>query len=257
MRTLPVHFWVTLAKQAEQVFLAPDEVYPWNDIIQGVAVTFPNGRVKTFRAVAPNTFRGHRRIDTSKPGSITVFQPYFLNRRRHILRGLKAVRTRHDLHQLLNEITEDIRLGMTNIQDAVRNSFNRVRKPVDLYIEHLVAMAREISPALRQRLVPLLFLPLDSVMLNPIPIPGHSPIRLFDPNTLAGLDLSTQPSYGHVSTQAQYEALQTLVDDACQELTRRCKRTIHPIYLDLLWRKRFTRTGGNLFKLNPPGPSCG
>jgi len=41
-----------------------------------------------------------------------------------------------------------------SLDNRVRNSFNSVRKPVGLYVEHLVAMAREVPQDLRRRLAP-------------------------------------------------------------------------------------------------------
>lgn len=245
-------FWAELAEKGERVFCEPAVLYSWEEIIEGAPVRRPDGTIETMRAVAFNTFRGHTRIDKSRPGSSEVFPPYFLTNRDRLLSGLEQVRDREDLHRLLNEVCEDIRSRMTNIVDSVRASFNSVRKPVDLYVEHLVAMAREVSPEVRRRLVPLLFLPLDSVMLGPIEIPGQPLLHLFDPATLARYRLSRRSSYGHIRSETAYKALQAEVDAKCRELSDRCGRPFHPVYLDLLWGERYLHTGQNLFELNPP-----
>ncbi len=244
-------FWNELAHKADRVLCRPGTTYPWEEVVLGAPVKRPGGGLKRMMAVAPNTWRGHRRLDKTRPGSGEVFRNYFVERRDRLIDRLDAVRNREDLHTVLNEVCEEIRARLTNIVEEVRTSYNSVRKPVDLYVEHLVTMAAEVPADLRRRLVPMLFLPLDKVLLQPIPIPDGRTVQLFDPFLLQRLNLTPGSSYGHIRTEGAYLQLQREVDRKAEEVSRLCGRPFPPIYFDLLWNGRYTREGDNLFELNP------
>ncbi len=244
-------FWNDLARKADRVLCRPRVTYPWEEVILGARVGRPGGGVKRMMAVAPNTWRGHRRLDKSRPGSGEVFRDYFLHRRNDLIEGLDAVRTREDLHRLLNGVCGEIRSRLTNIVEHVRTSYNSVRKPVDLYVEHLVTMATEVPADLRRRLVPMLFLPLDNRMLQPIRVPGGPTVQLFDPFVLQRHNLTPRSSYGHIRTEQCYLDLQREVERKAAEVSRLCGRPFPSVYFDLLWNGRHSRDGANLFELNP------
>ena len=120
-------------------------------------------------------------------------------------------------------------------------SFNKLRKPVDLYIENLVTMAEELSRN-RTLLVPWLFLPLDSQMLgNP---------AVFSEQQLRSVGLGRGATYKDVSTEADYLALQEMAQANALRLARTSGH-FSRIYFDLFWNKRWTRAGSNLLELNP------
>jgi len=118
---------------------------------------------------------------------------------------------------------------------------NKIRKPLDLYLEHQVAMARELAE-IRPRLVPWLRLPLDSQMFG---LP-----HLFSDADLRRCDLSRQSTYREVESNTQYHALQRIVNDRASEFSALAGRPFHPIYFDLWWNDRHRRSGGNLFEVN-------
>ncbi len=244
-------FWTKLAQKADRVFNNPGTTYPWEQVVLGAPVRRPGGAIQRMMAVAPNTWRGHRRIDKNRPGAGQVFQEYFLTRKRELLDGLSAVNNREQLHAYLNEVCDEIRSRLTNIVKEVRTSYNSIRKPVDLYIEHLLTMADEVPAELRQRLVPMLFLPLDKIMLQPIQVADGTIVQLFDPVVLQRYQLTPQSSYGHIRTERAYKELQRQVDQKAANVSNRCGRPFPPIYFDLLWNERYAREGTNLFELNP------
>jgi len=147
--------------RAESIFLHPSPRYSWNEIVTGVHVKSHKGKIRTLSAVDKNTFRGFYRLDKSQPGAKMVFVNFFVSQRDIILDKLMSVRTRNDLHLLCNKLKEEIHSKLTNCDPDQLNSYNKIRKPVDLYLEHLIGMARELDGA-RKRLIPLLFLPLDN-----------------------------------------------------------------------------------------------
>ena len=69
-------------------------------------------------------------------------------------------------HQALNGIRKELRTQLHgHIESKILDSYNALRKPIDLYMEHVVAMANELN-GYRQQLVPLLALPLDGNMMR-------------------------------------------------------------------------------------------
>ena len=57
-----------------------------------------------------------------------------------------------DLDALVNRIGEAVKARLTNIRPTLLRSYNKIRKPLDFYLEHEGAMASELAEA-RPRLV--------------------------------------------------------------------------------------------------------
>jgi hypothetical protein len=150
--------------KADQVFLHPSPLYSWDEIVSGTLVGSQAGGTRLMFAVGQNTFRGFHRINKACAGAKEGFINYFLEQRSALVEALSSVRTHDDLNRISNRICEDVRVRLNNCSPAQLRAYNKVRKPVDLYIEHLAAMAVELDE-IRLRLVPLLFLPLDSQIL--------------------------------------------------------------------------------------------
>jgi hypothetical protein len=136
-----------------------------------------------------------------------------------------------------------LRERLTNIRPAQLQSYNKVRKVVDLYLEQLVALASELNQ-FRTTLVPLLRVPLDTWIF--------SQQCLFDDQDLRNAGVRRNSGFGALTTEDNYRALQQRLSfraDACSQ--HHGDVDFHPIYFDLLWGNRYTRGGGNLFELNP------
>jgi putative zinc finger/helix-turn-helix YgiT family protein len=243
-------FTPAYAQRAEQLFLRPREEYRWNEIVNGVCVRRENAPPEWMYAVDGNTVRGLHKISKDKwlPGPKELFQRYFTEQQDRLIRELIAVSNRdgkQGLYQLSNQICNEIRDELRgNIKPDRLTSYNRTRKPVDLYLEHLVAMAVELKEH-RERLVPLLYLPLDSWMFN-------RP-HLFTEQELDEHDLNRASKFGHVKDEKTYQALQQIVDRRAGEVSRRVGWSFQPIYFDLLWGNppRYQNKGRNLFETNP------
>ena len=231
---------VELAKKGSSVFLNPGREFPWTEIVNGLVLE-ESGSSRKFYAVAPNTFRSFHRIDKSKPGAFPAFKQFFTDEKDAIISRLSGISNRHELHDLENEIAESIRVRLWNIKPDRISSYNKMRKPIDLYIEHLVAMASELS-SVRSRLIPLLLLPLDSQMI--------SSDLVFSQEELHQAALSRSSTYSHVENRQSYMVLQQTVEKKAIEVSRRISRHFYPIYFDLLWNKRYCRKGSFLFELN-------
>lgn len=229
-------------ERAEQLFLRPGAQYGWDEIVAGVDVQREHEPPERMFAVDPKTFRGFHLINKTLPGAKKTFQGFFIGNRDRLVTELLAIADRDGLHQLSNRVSTEIRLGLTNISPNQLTSYNKVRKPVDLYLEHLVAMSCELEKR-RHLLVPLLFLPLDSQMLGCR--------ALFTERELAEHHLRRTSTYSEVRTEAAYLSLQEIVARQAGEVSRRIEKSFSPIYFDLLWNNRYSNWGSNLFEANP------
>lgn len=234
--------WNTFAQRAEIIFFSPKPCYPWNAIMQGVQVASLNGGNRRLTAVAGNTFRGLHRCDKSINNN-TVFNGYFVSERERLLAELGKVATREDYDNLSDRITLEIKTRFGHVKPTMLESYNRLRKLVDLALEHVIAMATETAD-LRSRLIPLLFLPLDSQTLQ------HP--ELLNQDQVYRVCRGYPNSFGDIKSRAVYDALQRLAQKRAEELAEQLGRPFHPIYFDLLWNDRYRNRGGNLFELNPP-----
>lgn len=242
-------FTLAYLNRAAGVFFHPNPTYAWIDIIRGAAVATESGNIRQMCAVAPNTFRGFHRVNQNAPGAQTVFVEYFSHNRHHILDCLRGVHTRVDLHAFSNQICSAIQANLSNIRPVQLTSYNKLRKPVDLYIEHLVAMADDFAPADRARLVPLLHLPLDSWMFGTE--------CLFTEAELRANYLRRTSTYSALGTEQAYLNLQGLLIQCAQKITVMRGMPFHVIYFDMLWRNRAANWGHNLFETNPEPPTAG
>jgi len=222
---------------AERLFMKPNPKYAYIDIVRGVKVC---GKSAPLKAVGRNTFRGFYRKPGYNRGASSVFDPYFEENKGAILTSLAKIESRDQMNDFSEKIRKEIRGRLINVEERQLESFNKVRKPVDLYIEHIVAMAEEISESDRSRLIPFLFLPLDSWILGSEHVFTESELRAFG--------LSRRSTYKDVAARPTYDALHRLTI----EKARAVSTSFHPIYFDLLWSERFKREGaGNLFESNP------
>jgi hypothetical protein len=212
----------------DRVFLHPDPRYTWDEIVP--------------RAVAQNTFRGFHRIDTVRSGAKEGFVNYFQEEKWALLDALLTVRSRDDLNSLSNRICMDVRARLGNCKTLQLQPYNKIRKPIDLYLEHLVAMAVELDKV-RATLVPDLFLPLDSwILKNP---------ALFSDRELATNGLRRSSTYSDITSERTYSVLQSLLVQKAQAVAAKRGQSFHPIYFDLVWQDRYKRPGNNLFETNP------
>lgn len=218
-----------LADQAARYFFRPEPELSWEQIVRGTTVVHPDGRIEKIIAVGANTFRGFHRLDKSDTGPQEAFMDFFVAGKRRISIQLDKVRTATDLHELSNRLCAELISELYNVRPDQLRSYNKVRKPVDLYLEHLVRMARELKP-LRPVLVPLLFLPLDSWILDHPAVFSGRDLRLL------GLDRGL--SYGDITAEKTYLALQQLAQQQADTITSSVGVPFHRIYYDMFWNNR-------------------
>jgi hypothetical protein len=193
-------------------------------------------------AVGQNTFRGFRKINKQCPGAKKEFIEYFQSKKNDLIDAFTSMQSASELHEVCNRICEEIQNRLGNILPLQLTSYNKVRKPVDLYIEHLVAMARELN-GLRSKLIPLLYLPLDSQIL------AHP--ALYSDKELACRGLSRRSTYQDVRSEKVYLELQELLAEKAASITESCGQNCERIYFDMLWNDRFLKPSETLFTILP------
>lgn len=232
-----------LTRRGQEVFIRHSVDYSWEDIVQGCDVS---GKDEKQRAVDTNTWRSLWRKDKKDKtclGPSKVFVSYFLRNKKSLLERLTAVKGLDDYNASLNNIHHDLLIELRQyIKPSILESYNAARKPIDLYIEHLVAMAKELN-GYRESLIPLLALPLDSKMM--------ARPECFEDGELRRNGIRRGNGFLHVRTEDMYLDLQQALRGRCTRLSDTEGHDIYPIYFDLLWNQRLTRPGRNLFEINP------
>jgi len=192
--------------------------------------------------VGTNTFRGFYKVDKDKSGAGEAFKGYFISNKDNILYKLMKVESTQDLSNLENDIRNDIKGRLKNIRQEMLTPYNKIRKPLDLYFEHLVSMAKEIDTK-RIHLINYLSLPLDSQMFMQPDVFSDRDLQIYR--------VSRDSTYKDVFTEEAYDGLQKIVRKKAGLLTKEICKTFYPIYFDLLWNNRYKNWGLNLFETNP------
>lgn len=228
-----------LIEKGEGIFIKSQNLYSYNSIINGCMVRGASGKVEKMYAVAQNTWRGFHKLDKEGIGSKDIFVPYFNKNRENIISELKNINTVDELEEFENEITKQLKdMLMKCIKNNMLNSYNKVRKPVDLYIEHIVSMAEEFSVEERERLVSLLFLPLDSQIF--------ASEYIFSVKELYSFGLKRGSTFQDVCSREVYKVMQY----SLLEKTKNIQGNFHRIYFDFFWNERYKKSGSNLFETN-------
>lgn len=230
-----------LAK-AEAVFLKPIPEYRYADIISGVDVARECGEVVRMMAVNQNTFRGFHRRDKSLEGAKQTFTSYFLENQREIVESLSTIENIQQLDSVCDAMCNSIKTRLSNIRQSQLVSYNKIRKPVDIYVQHLICMADCLSE-LRSVLVPILRLPLDSLIFKSE--------LIFKDQELASANLTRRSTFQDVRSRDCYLYLQSLLSEKAKEQSDRLHGRFFPVFYDLIWNDRYLRWGGNVFETNP------
>ena len=224
------------------IFLNPNVTYSWDKIVQGVQVGMPDGTSKTMAAVEKNTWRGFHKIDKQGPGAKIFFHAFFLQNKQRLLTALKNVSSFGDIDEIADTAVNEIKYELRNIKPNMLTSYNKLRKPVDLYLEHLVSLASEFGEE-REQIVKFLPLPLDSQIFS---LPW-----LFTESELSLARLSRKSTYSNVKNKSDYLMLQSAILKKASTISKNNAYTFYPIFFDLAWNHRYDRKGTNLFQTNP------
>ncbi len=185
-----------------------------------------------------DTYRGFHRIDKSKAGAGEVFKNILKDNKEKIIETLTSIKEEKELDDLINCIGDEIKLGLkANVDSKQLKSFNKIRKPLDIFFEHLISMGKDIEKT-TSNIIQFLFLPLDSQMFQSC--------FVFEDEEIKKLKLSRNFTFKDIESKEQYEEIQIHLKDKalCIGLRER-------IFFDLIWNDRYLREGKNLIETNP------
>ena len=200
--------------------------------IEGISIKCKNSHSILLSIVSANTFRGFHKIDKKRKGAKDVVSDYFLKNQVNIKSELVKVNNRDALDKLSHKIALDIRGKLTNIKPCCLIAYNKTRKLIDLYFEHIVLLSEELTNAQRKRLLPLLFVPLDEQIL--VKMKPH----------LSSVVLPSKPTMSSVVCKEAYDKIQCDISSFCKS-----NKISAPIALDLLWRNRYKKNGSDFLEL--------
>jgi hypothetical protein len=202
--------------------------------ISGLQVFHPNTRKELiFDIISANTWRGFHRINSANIGAKQIVSDFFLSAQSLIVKDLYKVKDRATLDCLSDKIADELfKLLSKNIKGEQLKKYNKIRKCVDIYFEHWVLLSCDIPADVRQRLLPLLFVPLDSYKLKFL--------KSLDPS----INLPSNPSMFSINNKSTYSIIQFALQNICSK-----NNLIAPVALDLIWRERYSMAGEDFFEI--------
>jgi hypothetical protein len=186
-------------------------------------------------AIGANTYHAFHRVNLDGIRPKIIFQQVLNDEYTNkIIEKLKKIESEEDLEQLENEICEKLIVGLrANIRENILKKYNSIRTPVNLFIENLVGLCNAFTPEDRKKIVPLLFLPLNSQIFS-------SPI-VFSDIDIKNFNLSRKFTMGDITGIKKYNNIQEFLKKRAKDLG-----IIHRIYFDLVWNDKYIRPGNNL-----------
>lgn len=231
--------------KGKEIFIEPKSLYSYDEIITGV-----NIKGKTMKAVANNTFMafGYPLNENAKKVKST-YEEYFIENEANIIKELINVDTLKDMDDLEKEIYNDIYSKLTNINAEKLDSYNRIRKPINLYLEHIVSMCDSIDNTQRKKIAPHMFLPMDKFIFNSEYIFSEFEKKKWRINGDVG--------FGVVRTEELFYEMQNSLIEKAKAASELLQEDFYRIYFDMFWGNRIESQEGNLFlsNLNKKGES--
>ena len=208
----------------DTVFLTPTPLLSYEELV--------------LKSLGSNTYRGFHRKNNNCLGASHTFRDVLTKKKDYLIQALNNLTSEMQLNELANELCSELKIELSkNIKPSQLQSFNKVRKPVDIVFEHFVAMGEDFAPA-RKTATPWLFLPLDSQIFQSE--------FIFTTEEAKALGIKRRFTYKDIKTAQHYADIQNFLKDKAENIGLN-----HRIYFDLVWNKRFESNGTNLFLTNP------
>jgi len=208
----------------DTVFLTPTPLLSYEELV--------------LKSLGSNTYRGFHRKSNNCLGASHTFRDVLTNKKDYLIHALNNLASGMELNTLANELCSELIVELSkNIKPSQLQSFNKVRKPIDIVFEHFVAMGEDFAPA-RKTAIPWLFLPLDSQIFQSE--------FIFTAQEAKALGIKRSFTYKDIKTAQDYADIQNLLKEKAANIGLN-----HRIYFDLVWNKRFESNGTNLFLTNP------
>jgi hypothetical protein len=227
----------------ESTFLHPKIKYDYDQIIDGVII-----EGKKQKAVDVNTtqafgrkFRNGGNFYDNKLKAMEVFDRYFKEQRFFVISRIRDVHKKSDLDILEQDIYKAL-FNILKTAEVKLDSYNRIRKIINLYIEHIVAMANEIDDDTRATMTPLLFLPIDSKII------GNE--KIINTYYREKWGLKSNSGFGDIKDKRTFDEIQEYIVNLSLSISAMLNKAFCPIYFDVFWGKRLNSSGINLFYAN-------
>ncbi len=225
-----------VSEAAEIIYLNPKITYNYEHIITGVQV---GG--KTMMAVDDSTFQAFGRFNPNMFKAKECYIKFFVDNKYLIINALNSVSGNSDIDTLECNLFDEIHAILKAKTDNTRlDSYNRIRKPINLYLQHIAFMAEEIEN--RDSLSRCLRMPLDRVVF------GLEPVFTLEERKKYGI--STSLGFGQIKSKPLYDEIQEHFCIKAKDISMIIKRPFEPIYFDLFWNSRYTKNLSNLFYSN-------
>ena len=207
-----------------KIFYAPGNLLDFNSIVK--------------HSLSGNTFRGFHRIDKKLPGASLVFRSILKQKESYIIHSLSNAKSEYDIDELSRHLTKDLHEKLLiNIYPKQLDSFNKIRKPIDIFIEHIVALFKGFPDETRKTIVTHLFLPLDSKIFKSE--------LVFSDSEIKQLKIKRNYTYSSIKNESHYYEIQAFLAFKFSKLNT------ERVFLDLIWGNRYKAKGKNLLELNP------
>jgi hypothetical protein len=183
--------------------------------------------------IAGNTYRTFERDGKQPKGASKIVEEILELVSNTLVKDLEKITTRKELHALSNKLRNKIHSGLKGVIKVDKiEPYNVCRKLVDLYIGHFVLLSADVSPSTRKRLLPLLFVPLDSQIIGKLL--SH-----------LGKVAKNQLSMRFPHTEVQYLNMQAMITELCN-----AAKLPASIAFDLLWNKRYEASGNDFLEVS-------
>ena len=191
--------------------------------------------------LANNTYRGFHKLDKEGPGAKEAFEHVLLNSQKVIVQSINHIKSEKDMDLFAKELSRALKARLSKcIRNDQLESFNKIRKPVDIILEHFISMGSDFVKA-RERITKYLFLPLDSQMFQSPDVFSEAEARM--------LRIDRNFTFKDIYDEGHYVEIQTFLKEKAENLG------IDRIFFDLIWNNRFNSEGRNLFATNPKNPA--
>lgn len=213
-----------LNKVGQQIFYNPSPLFDYESLVKS--------------SLGPNTYRGFHKINKNKPGSKEIFEKILIDNSEFIIKTLKSIKSEKALNSFENEICLTLKADLKkNIDNNQLKSFNKLRKPIDILVEHLISMGSDFSTT-REKLIQHLFLPLDSQMFQSS--------FVFSDSEISELNIKRSFTFKDIMDENHYYRIQQFLKEKANLIGIEQR-----IYFDLIWNDRYKSKGKNLFSTNP------
>ncbi len=156
------------------------------------------------------------------------------SKKEFIIRSLLNARSEKDIDKLSRDLCDFIKNDLQKcIIPLQLLSYNKIRKPVDIIVEHFVALCIELD-SVRVNLISFLFLPLDSWMFRSD--------FVFSDSEIDNLWISRNFTFKDIEEEEDYYLIQNFLREKAKSI-----HIEHRIFFDLIWWDRYKKNLKNLF----------